>query len=146
MPTQPELSTHSARSFVDKYKSARSEKQLAESFWRDFLIDVINVDDLLSAGVEFQAPVKSATTGNINFIDVFWPRVLLIEHKSAGKSLDKAEEQAREYLVSLEASKRPPVFIVSDFKRIRIVEVFAGTTIEFPLEDLPKNIHRFEKA
>ena len=144
MPTQPELSTHSARSFVDKYKSARSEKQLAESFWRDFLIDVINVDDLLSAGVEFQAPVKSATTGNINFIDVFWPRVLLIEHKSAGKSLDKAEEQAREYLVSLEASKRPPVFIVSDFKRIRIVEVFAGTTVEFPLEELPKNLHRFE--
>ena len=129
---------------MEKYKTAKSEKQLAESFWRDFLIDVINVDDLLSAGVEFQAPVKSATTGNINFIDVFWPRVLLIEHKSAGKSLDKAEEQAREYLVSLEASKRPPVFIVSDFKRIRIVEVFAGTTVEFPLEELPKNIHRFE--
>lgn len=129
---------------MEKYKSAKNEKQLAESFWRDFLINVINVDDLLSAGVEFQAPVKSATTGNINFIDVFWPNVLLIEHKSAGKSLDKAEEQAREYLVSLEPMKRPPVFIVSDFKRIRIVEVFAGTTIEFPLEDLPKNLHRFE--
>ena len=144
MPTELELSTHAARALVERYKSAKSEKQLAESFWRDFLINVINVDDLLSAGVEFQAPVKSATTGNINFIDVFWPSVLLIEHKSAGKSLDKAEEQAREYLVSLEPTKRPPVFIVSDFKRIRIVEVFAGRTIEFPLEDLPKNLHRFE--
>ena len=144
MPTQPELSTHSARAFVVKYKSARSEKQLAESFWRDFLIDVIKVDDLLSAGVEFQAPVKSATSGNVNFIDVLWPGILLIEHKSAGKSLDKAEEQARDYLVSLEASKRPPAFIVSDFKRVRIVEVFAGTTIEFPLDELPRNLHRFE--
>ena len=144
MDSERTLSTHAAHSFVEKYKSARSEKQLAESFWRDFLINVINVDDLLTAGVEFQAPVKSSATGNVNFIDVLWPGVLLIEHKSAGKSLDKAEEQARDYLVSLEPTKRPPVFIVSDFKRVRIVEVFAGTTVEFTLEDLPQNLHRFE--
>ena len=144
MDLEQKLSSHAAHSFVGKYKSARSEKQLAESFWRDFLIDVVKVDDLLSAGIEFQAPVKSLATGNVNFIDVLWPRVLLIEHKSAGKSLEKAEEQAREYLVSLDPSKRPPVFIVSDFKRIRIVEVFAGKTIEFSLEELPKNLHRFE--
>jgi len=69
--------------------------------------------------------------------------VLLIEHKSAGEDLDKAEEQARDYLTSLDPSLRPPAFIVSDFKRIRIIEVFAGKSVEFALEELPNHLDRF---
>jgi hypothetical protein len=137
-------SLYEARLFAEKYAKAKSEKQLGQSFWRDFFTGVCRVGDLLTAGIEFEYPVKSVTTQNTNFIDVLWPNVLLIEHKSAGKSLDKAEAQARDYLVSLDAAKRPPVFIVSDFAHIRIVEVFANRRIEFPLAELPDNIHRIE--
>ena len=138
------FSSHNAHLFAQKYAEAKSEKQLAQSFWRDFFVQVCGVNDLLSAGIEFEYPVKSQATKNTQFVDVLWPGILLVEHKSAGKSLDKAEEQARDYLVSLDPSKRSPVFIVSDFARIRIVEVFAGTSVEFPLSDLPIHLHRIK--
>jgi len=57
----------------------------------------------MSAGIEFEYPVRSER-GTINFIDVFWPGVLLVEQKSEGKSLDQAEKQARDYLIALTRS------------------------------------------
>jgi hypothetical protein len=144
MPDEGPYSLYEARLFAEKYAKAKSEKQLGQSFWRDFFTGVCRVGDLLAAGIEFEYPVKSVTTQNTNFIDVLWPNVLLIEHKSAGKSLDAAATQARDYLESLDHSLRPPVFIVSDFANIRIVEVFANRSIEFLLSELPANIQRIE--
>ena len=134
---------HAARLFADKYGGASSEKQLGQSFWRDFFTSVAGVSDLLSSGIEFEFPVRSKS-GTINFIDVFWSGVVLIEQKSAGKSLDEAEKQARDYLIALQAEQRPPTIIVSDFKRIRIIEVLAGQSHEFELKDLPENLARME--
>lgn len=146
MTTGERFSLHAARQFADKYKDATSEKQLAQTFWRDFFVGVCGVSDVFRTGIEFEHPVKviDGESSSTKFIDVLWPSVLLIEHKSAGFDLDKAEQQARNYLVALDANKRPPVFVVSDFARIRIIEVFAGTTHEFKLEDLPDNLNRFE--
>jgi hypothetical protein len=137
------FSIHSARQFADKYSLAVSEKQMGQSFWRDFFSMVCGIDDLISLGIEFEYPVRSKETGKIRFIDVLWGGVVLIEHKSAGENLDKAESQARDYLTSLEPAMRPPVFILSDFKRFRIIEVFAGTEVEFELADLPNHLDRF---
>jgi hypothetical protein len=138
-----ESTLHSARLFADKYLAAESEKQLGQSFWRDFFTSVAGINDLLSSGIEFEFPVRSKT-GTINFIDVFWSGVVLIEQKSAGKSLDEAEKQARDYLIALQPELRPPTIIVSDFKRIRIIEVLAGQTHEFELKNLPENLQRME--
>jgi hypothetical protein len=146
--TEEPLSTFSlsgARSFAEKYKAASSEKRLGQSFWRDFFTEVVAIDDLMSAGIEFEYPVRSAR-GTINFIDVFWPAVLLIEQKSEGKSLEDAEKQARDYLIALAPALRPPTIVVSDFKRIRIVEVLAGNTFEFTLDSLVENLPRLELA
>ncbi|WP_341953608.1 DNA methyltransferase [Salinibacterium sp. TMP30] len=144
MPDAVDFSLQSARAFADKYASAKSEKQLAQSYWRDFFGMVCGIDDLLATGVEFEQPVKSAATGMTNFVDVLWPGVVLVEHKTAGKDLDKAETQARDYLVSLPLTHRTPVIIVSDFAHIRIVEVLAGRSIEFSLTELPDHLHRIE--
>lgn len=143
MSTVESFSTKSARDFVIKHAKSISEKQMAQSFWRDFFSMVCGVDDLISVGIEFEFPVRSKSTGKIRFVDVLWGGVLLVEHKSAGEDLDKAEEQARDYLTSLDPSLRPPAFIVSDFKRIRIIEVFAGKSVEFALEELPYHLDRF---
>lgn len=102
------------------------------------------MDDLLATGIEFEYPVRSHESGTIKFIDVLWPGIVLVEHKSAGENLDKAEQQARDYLISLEAAKRPPVIILSDFANFRIIEVLAGKSVEFALSDLPQNVARFE--
>jgi len=138
-------SVHEAELLVKKYAKITSEKQFAQSFWRDVFGQVCGIHDLIAVGIEFEHPVRSHLDGNIKFIDALWPGIVLIEHKSAGEDLDKAEQQAREYLMSLEVSKRPPVIILSDFARMRIIEVIAGNTTEFPLTELPANVERFER-
>ena len=144
MEAETTLSLHAARVFADKYATTKSENQWMQSFWRDFFTDVVGVPDLLIAGVEFQHPVRMVSTGTIGFIDTLWAGVVLVEHKSAGESLEKAETQAREYLASLELSKRPRFFIVSDFRRIRIIDTIEATKHEFQLKDLPDNLYRVD--
>ena len=142
--TEERYSIHAAQQLATKYAKVTSEKQFAQSFWRDLFQQLCGVDDLLATGIEFEYPVRSHDTGTIKFIDVLWPTVVLVEHKSAGEDLDKAEQQARDYLISLDAAKRPPVIVLSDFTRFRIIEVLAGKSVEFALGDLPQNVARFE--
>lgn len=141
---QMELSRQKAREFATKWATQKTEKQLAQSFWADFFHLVVGIDDLMATGIEFEHPIKNVTTGTTNFIDVLWSGIVLIEHKSAGKNLDVAEKQARDYLISLPAAERPPTVIISDFARIRVIEVLAGNSIDFDLADLPKHLDRFD--
>ena len=142
--TGERFNAHEARKFADKYATTSSEKQFAQTFWRDFFSHILRIDDLTSTGIEFEVPVRSHLSGKVKWIDVLWSGVLLIEHKSAGEDLDKAEQQAREYLLSLDQSKVPPVVIVCDFARFRILEILAGTSHEFALSDLPANLERLQ--
>ena len=140
----PELSQSAAIAFADKWKSYSEEKRYAESFWRDFFRLLCGVEDTELAGVEFQKPVKSSISGNQEYIDVYWKNVALIEHKSAGENLDKAELQARGYWLSLPPGYRPKTIIISDFLNFRLIDVALNRTHDFPLSKLPENVHRFE--
>lgn len=137
-------SLHAAQLLAQKYAKVTSEKQFAQSFWRDLFQQLCGVDDLLTTGIEFEFPVRSHESGTIKFIDVLWPTVVLVEHKSAGENFDKAEQQARDYLISLEPAKRPPVIVLCDFTKFRIIDVLAGNSVEFALDELPQNVARFE--
>ena len=144
MATTERFSVHAAELLAKKYAKIKSEKQFAQTFWRDLFQQLCGVDDMLATGIEFEFPVRSHDTGVIKFIDVLWPGIVLVEHKSAGENLDKAEQQARDYLISLEAAKRPPVIILCNFISFRIIEVLAGKSVEFALSDLPQHVGRFE--
>jgi hypothetical protein len=140
----PELSRHAAAAFAERWKNTTEELQHAQSFWADFFRTLCGIEDEKLAGIEYQKKVKGEISGNQEYIDVYWKNVALIEHKSAGKNLDKAEIQARGYLRSLPPGYRPRTIIVSDFAVIRIIDVALNRTHEFPLSSLPDNIHRFE--
>jgi len=144
MKKAPELSRSSAVAFADKWKSYTDEKQHARGFWSDFFTTLCGVDDQEEAGIEYEKRVKSTISGNQEYIDVYWKNVALIEHKSSGENLDKAELQARGYWLSLAPGYRPKTIIISDFHNFRIVDVALNKTHEFPLSKLPENIHRFE--
>ena len=139
----PTLSKQAAKEFALKWRSAENEIRDYQSFWEDFFRHLCGVDDTKIAGIEFQYPVKSASSGNQNWIDVFWKNVAIIEHKSKGEDLDKAELQARGYLRSLPPGYRPRTIIISDFATFRLIDVTLNRTHEFTLEHLPENIHRF---
>ena len=138
------LSRAAAAGFVEKWKNAKNEKQESNLFWHSFFIDLLGITDLQAAGIEFEKRVISSKKGTTNYIDVFWKDTFLAEQKSAGKDLDAAEVQAREYVVSLPPALRPPIVIVSDFARFRIVDVLRNQTVEFPLTELPNNLDRLE--
>jgi len=140
----PELSKNAAAAFADKWKSYTDEKQHARGFWSDFFRVLCGVDDEEIAGIEYEKRVKSTISGNQEYIDVYWKNVALIEHKSAGENLDKAELQARGYWLSLPPGYRPKTIIISDFLNFRLIDVALNRTHDFPLSKLPENIHRFE--
>lgn len=140
----PELSRHAAEAFAEKWKNFTSEKQHDRGFWSDFFRTLCGVDDEEAAGVEYQKRVKSSISGNQEYIDVYWKNVALIEHKSAGENLDKAELQARGYWLSLPPGYRPKTIIICDFLNFRLIDVALNRTHEFPLSKLSENIYRFE--
>jgi hypothetical protein len=134
-----DISPSKAEAFSDRWKYATSEKQDAQSFWREFFIEVCEIPDIRAANIEFEKPVISSLKGTMNFIDVFWRHIVLIEHKSAGKNLDEAEDQARGYITSLPPRLRPPLIIVSDFAHLRFVEIKNKSVLEFEISDLSKH-------
>ena len=140
----PDLSRNAATAFADKWKSYTDEKQHARGFWSDFFRALCGVDDEEIAGIEYEKRVRSTISGNQEYIDVYWKNVALIEHKSAGENLDKAELQARGYWLSLPPGYRPKTIIISDFLNFRLIDVALNRTHDFPLSMLPENIHRFE--
>ena len=61
--------------------------------------------------------------GKGGFIDLLWKGVLLVEHKSRGKSLDRAFHQAIDYFPGLKERDLPRYVLVSDFARFRLYDL-----------------------
>ena len=77
------------------------------------------------------------------FIDLFWPGVLLVEQKSAGRDLRKAYEQAWEYFDALPERERPRFILVSDFQTFELHDLDEREAVAFPLADLPAHVESF---
>ncbi len=81
---------HLSIKFSNDWVAASREDADAKTFWDEFFgVFGVRRRDLAS----FEAPVKNLS-GDHNYIDLFWKGTLLVEHKSRGKSLEKAESQA----------------------------------------------------
>lgn len=110
-------------------------------FWVEFFA-IFSID--FKRVATFEAHARRITTGNSGSIDVFWPRVLLAEHKSAGKRLDVAEHQALDYIESIDPNERPHAIITSDFAHIRLLDLEAGgEPVTINTKDLANEIERF---
>lgn len=147
---------HRAITFSQEWTRARREQAEKQTFWNEFF----NVFGIRRRAVaSFEEPVRKIS-GDYGYIDLFWPGIVLVEHKSLGKDLSKAESQAFSYIRDLLREQRtsdvPRYVIVSDFARIalhdlepedqRALPLFDNrrvATIEFPLADFHKHIHEF---
>ncbi|KAB2894418.1 MAG: class I SAM-dependent DNA methyltransferase [Bacteroidetes bacterium] len=128
-----------AAAFADRWKDEASEDAEAKSFWDEFLA-VFGVNRKRVAVFEKQVAKAGAKAG---YIDLFWPGLLIVEHKSAGKDLSKAFTQAVDYFPGLKDSELPRYVIVSDFQRIRVHDLVDNTETEIHLSELPKRIDVF---
>lgn len=139
-PSWNEIRSNAA-AFASRWATETDENAGAQSFWNEFL-GIFGVDRKRVA--TFEARAKRTSTGGRGRIDLLWPNVLVAEHKSAGKSLADAEQQALDYLDSIDEDRFPGVVITSDFARMRVLDLGGDRTPhEFPLIDLVREIDRF---
>ncbi|GAA4757820.1 class I SAM-dependent DNA methyltransferase [Modestobacter marinus] len=131
-----------ARAFVPRWADATSEQGQAQTFWIEFL-GIFGVD--LPRVALFEQHVKRTSTGKDGRIDLYWPGTLVVEHKSAGKSLEDAEAQALDYLDDLDVANLPQVVITSDFQHLRLLDMTqpGATAVTIKLQDLEREIDRF---
>ncbi len=133
--------------FSRSWSDAGRERAESQSFWNDFF-DVFGIRRRTVAS--FEEPVKNLK-GRYDFIDVFWKGRLLCEHKSAGKSLDKAASQAFQYIQELAAQNRheeiPRYVVVSDFASLVLYDLEPEETAGLPVfEGRPMERHDFALA
>jgi hypothetical protein len=69
--------------------------------------------------------------------------MLIVEHKSCGKSLGRAFDQALDHFPGIRERDLPRHVIVSDFARLRLTDLVSGDEAEFALADLHKHLRRF---
>lgn len=139
------LNRAEAFKFVEKYKDTTEETQYSQQFWADFFRNIVGIADTSEHGIEYEFRVgKDPVTNRDRRADVLWERTLLIEQKSTGRDLDKAEKQVRAYRLQLSPVDRPRFLLVCDFQQFRLVDVDGGETVQFTLAELPDHLHRFE--
>ena len=138
-PSLNEIRT-SAAAFAARWADETNEKAEAQTFWNEFL-GIFGIDRRRVAVFEKRAQRTSTAGGG--FIDIFWPGTLIAEHKSAGKSLEDAEQQAIDYLESIDVDDFPGLVITSDFATLRVRDLGGDNTpYTFPLTKLPEEIDR----
>ena len=128
-----------AHAFAKEWGEASDERAQSQSFWIEFFA-VFGISSRRIAS--FEHAVKKHG-GDQGFVDLFWPGMLLIEHKSRGKSLDRAFDQALDYFPGIKERDLPRHVLVCDFARLRLTDLDSGTEVEFALKDLHKHIRRF---
>jgi len=129
-----------ALAFSREWADEASEDAEAKSFWDGFF-EVFGVPRRRVGS--FERKVKKLD-GKDGFIDLLWKGVLLVEHKSRGKDLDRAHAQARDYFSGLTDAELPKYLLVSDFARFRLYDLETGEApVEFALNDLHKHVRNF---
>ncbi|MBS9384154.1 MAG: class I SAM-dependent DNA methyltransferase [Dolichospermum sp. BR01] len=128
-----------AIAFSQEWENETSEDAEAKSFWDGFF----NVFGISRRRVAtFEQSVKKADHKQ-GFIDLLWKGEILVEHKSRGKSLDKAMQQAKDYFPGLKEHELPKYILVSDFQKFRLYDLDTDIITEFELKDFVNQVHLF---
>jgi len=126
--------------FSKRFRNAENEQREATMFWAGFY----NCFGISAAEVTvFEQQVRKLD-GNRGRIDSFIPGLLIVEHKSRGRDLEAAYEQAEDYFIALKPEERPKYIITSDFARIVIYDLATKQRNETSIEDLPKHASWFK--
>lgn len=128
-----------ALAFSNAWKTSGYERGEAIPFWIDFF-EIFGITNKRVAS--FEHAVKK-NGGGQGFVDLFWPGQMLVEHKSRGKALNAAFDQAMDYFPGIKERDLPHTLVVCDFGNFRITNLETGADTTFPLADLHKNIKLF---
>ncbi|MCK5904312.1 MAG: class I SAM-dependent DNA methyltransferase, partial [Gammaproteobacteria bacterium] len=127
--------------FIKKWKDESREEAEAKSFWDDFF-QAFGIVRKEIAAFEYSVTRDDNSKG---YIDLFWKGMLLVEHKSRGKSLDKAKSQAFDYFQNIKRKADLPRYVLlSDFATFKLYDLELKADCNIAIEDLANNIHLFD--
>ena len=110
---------------------------------KPFLVEFFNIFGIYSKKVAtFEHRVKKLDERD-GYIDLLWKGTILIEMKSRGKNLDKAFQQAKDYLHGLKQHELPKYILVSDFEIFKLYDLEEENILEFRIADLVNNVQSF---
>jgi type I restriction-modification system DNA methylase subunit len=125
--------------FAKEWQHATREAADAKLFWARFY----ECFGIRPESATVYEKAVSKLGGGSGFIDSFIPGLLLVEHKSRGKDLVAAFDQASDYFLALKEAERPRYIIVSDFARFRLTDLRTDLTHECTLKELSKHADWF---
>lgn len=131
-----------AYEFVERWQGETYERGEAQNFWRD-LLGMFDIDPKrVNASFEYRTTKLGGERG---YIDLFWPGQLIAEHKSAGRDLTRALDQAMDYLPHMADADLPRAIVASDFAQFEIVYLDGRTQphVQFALKELPRRLQAF---
>ncbi len=133
-----EIRARAAR-FAEEWKDAHYEKGQTQTFYNEFF----EVFGRRRRDVAiYEEKVKKLNNAQ-GFIDLFWPGQLLIEQKSAGRSLESARTQATDYFLSLKEQEKPRYILLSDFQTFEVIDLETREEHHFRLSELPEKVRIF---
>ena len=128
-----------AAQFARDWADAAYEKGETQSFYNDFF----QIFGKLRRDVaRYEVHVKRLDNTS-GFIDLFWPGVLLVEQKSAGRDLKVAADQAGEYFDGLHERIRPRYQLLCDFQTFELLDRDEREEARFSLAELPRHVEKF---
>jgi hypothetical protein len=128
-----------AKAFSDDWADAHYEKGETQPFYEQFFL-IFGVKRKQVATYEQRVKLLSGKHG---FMDLFWPKTLLIEQKSAQRDLNKAGVQAMDYIDGIRAEDQPRYVLTCDFQTWNLLDLETGHATNFALADLHKHIESF---
>ncbi len=140
MPLSKNEIKQRAVAFIDKWKDETSEDAEAKPFLEDFF-KIFGVERKRIA--TFEHKVKKLNE-NDGYIDLFWKATIIVEMKSRGKDLEKAFQQAKDYLYNIPQYELPRYILVSDFNQFHLYHLEENTKHIFLISELLDNLHYFD--
>ena len=128
-----------AAEFARDWANAGYEKGETQSFYNSFF-RIFGVERRSVARYEEHVKRLDDSQG---FIDLFWPGVLLVEQKSAGRDLAAARGQALSYFDALPEHQRPRYLLLCDFQHFELLDLDEDEEARFTLAELPGHVEKF---
>jgi hypothetical protein len=125
--------------FSKEWENETSEDAEAKTFWDEFF-QIFGISRRRVATFETRITKNERQSGKI---DLLWKGQLLVEHKSAGKDLNRAYKQAIDYFPGLEEHELPGYIVVCNFQQFRLYNLDEDSVHEFSLKNLVDNIELF---
>lgn len=143
-PSEAQLALEALRERADAFSKAFANAHYEKGEAASFIIHLCQLFELDSIrAVSLEHRVQKDSGSGMEFMDGFFPGLLLVEMKSKGKDLAKAYEQARGYVRKLKNPEEMPRYIlVCDFQTFHLYDTEKSDSnyVAFKLSDLRDHV------